>query len=65
MNQVGIIESTHNAAMDTLMSKYQDTLMLADSAKRKKDELMDSAGMELIRRELLEKPWGHIKSEVA
>tara|TARA_R110000803_G_scaffold53999_1_gene110563 strand:- start:647 stop:2725 length:2079 start_codon:yes stop_codon:yes gene_type:complete len=31
------------------MSKYQDTLMLADAAKRKKDELMDSAGMELIQ----------------
>ena len=35
--------------MNSLMSKYQDTLMLADAAKRKKDELMDSAGMELIQ----------------
>ena len=49
MNQVGSIENTHNAAMNTLMSKYQDTLMLADAAKRKKDELLDSAGMELIQ----------------
>ena len=49
MNQIGILQSTHNSAMNSLMSKYQDTLMLADAAKRKKDELMDSAGMELIQ----------------
>jgi|TARA_R110000824_G_scaffold26359_3_gene90671 hypothetical protein len=49
MNQVGTIQNAHNSAMNTLMSKYQDTLMLADAAKRKKDELLDSAGMELIQ----------------
>ena len=49
MDQISQLMSTHNAAMNAQMSKYTDKLMIGESIARKKDQLLDSAGMELIQ----------------
>lgn len=49
MDQLSALMNSHNAAMNAQMSKYSDKIMEAEADKRKKDELLDTAGMELIQ----------------
>ena len=49
MDQLSALMNSHNAAMNAQMSKYSDKIMIAEADKRKKDELLDTAGMELIQ----------------
>tara|TARA_R110002096_G_scaffold72128_5_gene172069 strand:- start:1034 stop:2827 length:1794 start_codon:yes stop_codon:yes gene_type:complete len=49
MDQLSALMNSHNAAMNAQMSKYSDKIMVAEADKRKKDELLDTAGMELIQ----------------
>lgn len=49
MDQLSALMNSHNAAMNAQMSRYSDKIMEAEADKRKKDELLDTAGMELIQ----------------
>jgi hypothetical protein len=48
MDQTSNLMNSHNAAMNSLMSKYSSKLMVEESKKRAKEMLDDNIGMELI-----------------